>query len=291
MKAENPNKTLKGHTRIDPLSFVLHFDPVCIVLRTPPATYPIESHFEFHISTWSSIVNNQQRSLRIVTIMADPSARPGLLSIAVPRYPSSAGSRDLPTGERIPPNDDAGDPYNIAATRIPDAAFVQNNLDHNVKLEAIPHWPSFTCYRNASLAALFNVAPFINFLERVSRQRRIPNDMYRQLLNVCDLFRNKHGIGSREREIQYKDAVIDFWNSLDKESSLMNSTRTIRSWQAYCGDDKQSLPRSQQNLQELTAEKKKKRRHRVHDSNEFIIYLLERFIYGELDKEMVDTEV
>lgn len=201
------------------------------------------------------------------------------IRISIPSYPIAPG-RDLPTAGLLPVMTDHD--HIFAGAWAPDAQMTQNGLDHDADLAFVPHVPAATCYRNASLAALFNLAPFINFLDRVNKQRRLEPNLYQQLAKLHSSFRNLDNFDdARERQLHYNQRVATFWQMLNQDPTILNYDHdgSNRSWRAY-----------HQNIGVGSRTPGGQNERGVQDSNEFIIYLLERLIFGELDGRMVDSD-
>lgn len=90
------------------------------------------------------------------------------LQIQIPSYPAQIG-RDLPTAQD-PPFDFSGDDNLFTILQIPafesDDEWTREDIGAEDRLLPFPRIPVNTCYRNAALAALMNLPPFINFLQR-----------------------------------------------------------------------------------------------------------------------------
>lgn len=90
------------------------------------------------------------------------------LQVQVPNYPSQI-DRDLPTARDVPfdlsDHEDLGIVLLIPAFEGGDE-WTRETIRADDRLVPFPHFPTNSCYRNAALAALLNLQPFVNFLER-----------------------------------------------------------------------------------------------------------------------------
>ncbi|KAH8205341.1 hypothetical protein TruAng_000420 [Truncatella angustata] len=141
--------------------------------------------------------------------MALPS---GLKRIEIPAYPHVL-YHDIPTtGGRLPFFDNPeGKLYHPVAAdaKPPTAAEVVNTFDYNAPLMPVPHIPANSCYRNATLAALFNLAPFVNFLENHDLPR-----VFVELRELSESFRNIHRDDHFPRMTLYFQRIATFWNRI-----------------------------------------------------------------------------
>lgn len=102
------------------------------------------------------------------SILTSMAAQTDPLQIQIPSYPGQI-SRDLPTAQD-PPLDFSDDGDLVTVLTIP--AFENNDdwtrdgIGADDRILPFPRIPANTCYRNAALAALMNLPPFISFLQR-----------------------------------------------------------------------------------------------------------------------------
>lgn len=132
-------------------------------------------------------------------------------SIQTPGYPVQDG-HDLPTGVALADVDD-----NLQAIlQLPpfgnDNALFRETINSGDQLLPLPHKPKNTCYRNSALAALFNVSPFLNFLDEVAQQSNERNSVLNSLKLLADTFRGtERGESIRTRRRRLGTEMNSFW--------------------------------------------------------------------------------
>lgn len=124
--------------------------------------------------------------------------------------------------------------------------------------------PAGTSYRNASLAALFNLSPFLNLLSSVDSMGLGENIVYRELNAVATAFRT-----SVDGPIQ------NFWNRIFNNTSdaievnpAWSNTAANQSWATH----RRGGPGNR-------------------DSGAFVEYLLNRLAFGELTNSQDESSV
>ncbi|KAF3026422.1 hypothetical protein E8E14_011100 [Neopestalotiopsis sp. 37M] len=127
--------------------------------------------------------------------------------------PTPDKNRQRQTFQRIP---------GIEKRVVPLEIFNRDAFEPDQRLQAIPHVPANTCYRNAMLAALFNVAPFVNYINTVGNavygsEQALSKDALQQpekfiiFKYLADLHQEfRHGGTS------LRDHATRFWNYLRK---------------------------------------------------------------------------
>lgn len=191
------------------------------------------------------------------------------LRIDTPSYPDVA-NRDLPTGGSRQTLIEALQKYTDEC--IPDNLMVQNNLSEDDRLQPVLHRPQNTCYRNAALAALFNIAPFVNFLHRMDSHSTPRLIVFTLLRELHDSFR-KGGIGSTK---PYRQRVDEFWRQINDDSE--------QSWQQFCASRGET---SDTDAEEVAAEDYTESIS-MHDSAEFVSWLFRRLEEVELQVPVMD---
>lgn len=134
---------------------------------------------------------------------------------------------EIPTaGPRLKelfPSEELGNNWPLLADNSPPTPVdVQDNLDHQAVLWPVLHNPPNTCYRNAALAGLFNLAPFVNYLA----SQGLP-PIFRDMLNLCWSFRNVDMVSPAERLSLYQQRVDAFW-------ATINNGPNASTWMDWC---------------------------------------------------------
>jgi hypothetical protein len=96
--------------------------------------------------------------------MAGSKKKVDAIRITYPKAPN----HDLPTPDKNRQRQAFQRIPGIEKRVVPLEIFNRDAFEPDQRLQAIPHVPANTCYRNAMLAALFNVAPFVNYINTVS---------------------------------------------------------------------------------------------------------------------------
>ncbi|KAK9772882.1 hypothetical protein SCAR479_10392 [Seiridium cardinale] len=166
---------------------------------------------------------------------------------------------------------------------VPDANVFAEKLNPNDDLEALPHIPLNTCYRNALIAALLNVAPFLNFCRRVERQSTPRTAMYERLMQVFEAYRNRFGRTSGRRTTDLARTTAAFWDQLDNQRPPGDNKAEWSvewSWGEYCQNTGNNVKSGSKGAGGKDND--------MHDTNELLNYLFDRLVYAELDIGMED---
>jgi hypothetical protein len=197
------------------------------------------------------------------------------LQIAAPEYTKDLG-RDLPTDNTIPRNTGAAA---LEESLTVGDNYLSSNLNGTDLVIALPHEPINTCYRNAALAALCNLQPFVNFVwEYIAANPDPPGtalgnqSTFAILLYMITEFRNwadrTDDSGPNSQRWHLRQATLAFWK------------RKKAAWDKFCATGAVRVKRG--------AKMGEARENSMHDSCEFLAWLLDSFTTDELSNLQAD---
>lgn len=134
------------------------------------------------------------------------------IQIVTQEYPQNAGY-NLPTDAL--PRDPGRFIIEESLTPGAYAPYLQSTLQANDHVIPLPHEPRNTCYRNAGLAALFNLQPFVNFVHQATLSTDDIGTTLPNLHGMIQAFRNNI-TGGTSQQSQLKDATKTFWKVFQK---------------------------------------------------------------------------
>jgi hypothetical protein len=149
------------------------------------------------------------------------------LRIETPSYPTIDGF-DLPTDGST----DAGDQQDALDAAVADE-LVADTTEADSRLINMPHLPMNTCYRNAAVAALLNIAPFVNYIQQVATEDNADNGLAWSLASLAAVFRNVAGDVGAARNAKLLRRMSTFWTRLNQVPTSNNAGWTAKAWGAW----------------------------------------------------------
>lgn len=154
----------------------------------------------------------------------------GLPQIETPSYPAFVGS-NLPTGG----DTDPGGEQDAFDAVVPDA-LVADTMKPESVLISMPHLPANTCYRNSAVAALLNIAPFVNYVQSVAAEKNRENPLAQSLAGLADVFRDVDMDSETARLSKLNKRMSVFWKWLRQQPKSNDEDRwSPTAWAAEVG--------------------------------------------------------
>jgi hypothetical protein len=150
---------------------------------------------------------------------------------------------------------------------------------------ALPHVPGNTCYRNSALAAVFNVSPFLNFIDSCVQADAAKTPMIKELQSLGRIFRNADNDAEDVRSVKLTKGMATVWDRLNTDpppSSKGTGMELTQPWGAYCTTVGMEIKPTGQEIQKTSD---------MEDSVEFLNYLFQRLMCCELKPFADDTNM
>lgn len=187
------------------------------------------------------------------------------LTVQVLDYPQRA-NRDLPTGPLAGRIIDAGLHFTYAITFGADDPFIQD-VEPSDQVMALLHRPANTCYRNAALSAVFNLAPFLNFLDQVAIVPNSRNVLLSSLGDMAQVVRRSlPREPRRNRQTRLSRPLESFWDHFTTDVPRRNDYREPSSLHPWAQNED------------------------MQDPAEFIWTLFDRIATSDLDEMQVASD-
>lgn len=151
--------------------------------------------------------------------------------------------------------------------------FVQNAVAATDTPVSLPYQPTLTCYRNASLTALFNTSPLLNFLRQVTLAPD-PGNLLLSRLNRLAVIerRNDRNLTAAQRLAELRTAMTSFWQAFVGPAAPLNGYNAV----AYQPDALVPADATTVGYPE--------------DPGEFIGYLFDRIVNSDLQANQLSAD-
>lgn len=151
------------------------------------------------------------------------------LTIQVLKYPEKP-DRDLPTASLVSKNEEQLNVLLDTVTFDKADSLYEESIDPKDSLIPLSHIPAQTCYRNSALSALFNISPFLNFLNQVAQSWDARNVILKSLHGLADVSRHRtvtESTTARRRRLE--DSLKTFWDEMTGNDPMGNNYRDTAS--------------------------------------------------------------